>query len=424
MTRPQSTRRSVPIMLVACLTLVACGTATPTAAPTQPTPTATAPIPTSTPRPAGEVYAEIRAAVEAIRGLKPTAAVDPVTINETQLRTNLEAEFDATNTPAKLKNSEDLLITLGLLPKGASLRALTSDLQGGQVAGYYSPDKDQLYIVNRSGSLGPADEVTYSHEFTHQLQDQNFHLDALDLDAADQSDRSFARLALVEGDATSVQSSWMIANLDSKELGELLGAALDPEALAALQRAPAYLRDTVQFEYQDGFGFVTRILLNGGGYPAVDAVFADPPASTEQILHPDKYLVREAPIAVTLPKVLFDGLVGTEWSELSQDTLGELILRIWLNEGGVSTAVARTASAGWGGDRVSLLRGPAGARGLVLRSEWDTPVDADEFAAAASTVVAKVAPGGQVVHEPGSKTIWVAIGPGAVTVVTVATAGA
>lgn len=407
MTRRDTARRTAPLTAALAVALAGCGSATPSPMVT-PAPTGPGPTTTETLLPSAEVFAEIRDAVVAIRGLEPTSAVDPLTIDEAQMRINLLAEFDATQTPAQLKVAEDLLGALGLLPKGASLRALTADLQGDQVAGYYSPEKDELFIVNRSGTLGPVDEATYAHEFTHQLQDQAIDLDALGLDVADQSDRSFARLALVEGDATSVQSTWMIRNLDSKELGELLAAALDPEALASLQRAPAYLRDTAVFGYQDGLAFVTRLLANGG-YAAVDAAFADPPDSTEQILHPDKYLVREAPIPVKLPRAAAD-VIAPGWSEAGQDTLGELLLRIWLNEGGVANAAARTATAGWGGDRVALYRGPDGASSVVLHSEWDTVTDADEFAAAATSALARISPTGQVAHEPGSKTVLFALG--------------
>ncbi|MBI2781952.1 MAG: hypothetical protein HYX55_09185 [Chloroflexi bacterium] len=413
---------AVAFLLSACSTAMPSATPTPTSAPPAPTPSAPAATAGDLPPNAAKVYAAIRSQVEVIRGLKPTAAVDPVTIDEAQLRANLGAEFDATFTPAQLKDTEDLLVVLGLLPQGSSLRSLTLDFQSGQVAGYYSPDMNELFVVSRSGTLGPVDETTYAHEFTHQLQDQHVDLDKLGIDVQDQSDRSLARLALVEGDASSVQSTWMFANLDSKELGEVLAAGLDPAALAALQRAPRYLRDTALFPYQDGLSFATRLLTNGG-YAAVDAAFADPPDSTEQILHPTKYLQREKPIAVTLPKVLVDR-AGPGWTAAGQDTLGELILRIWLNEGGVSTADASTATVGWGGDRLVLLRGPGDAVSVALHTEWDTPADADEFAAAATIALAKIASGGRVVHPSGSTTVWIAIGDAAAAVATVAVAGA
>ncbi len=406
--------RSRAALLAVILALAACGTDGPTQAPTAgatpgPTPGSSQPAPTAaaSARPAAEVYAEIRAAVESIRGLEPTSAVDPVTIDEAQLVKNFTAEFDAAQTPQQLKDAEDLLITLGLLPPGSSLRALTLDLQAGQVVGYYSPDKDELFVVSRSGRIGPLEEATYAHEFTHQLQDQRFKLDALGLDDLDQSDRKLGVLGLVEGDASHVQSQWMFTNLDAQEMGEILKAALDPKASEALLRAPAYLRDTATFPYQDGLAFVTRI-VTAGGFDAVNAAFADPPASTEQVLHPEKYLDREPPIEITLPNVA--GSLGAAWSEAGRDTLGELLLRTWLREGKVAATAARAAAAGWGGDRLALLRGPGGVISVGLVTEWDSAADADEFATAAITAAGSLSPGARVSHAAGSTRVLIALG--------------
>src|SRR5689334_5381291 len=261
---PMPNRRVRPALAVAlalALTVGACSTAkpsptpapsvTPTTLPATPTPG-----PTGTPRPLAEVYAEIRSQVEGIRGLQPTAAVEPVVIDAAQLATNLTKEFDSTHTDAGLKDAEDELITLGLLPAGTSLRAITLAFQGGQVAGYYSPEANELFVVSRTAAVGPADESTYAHEFTHQLQDQHFDLDKLGIDVSDQSDRSLARLALVEGDATSAQTTWMTDNLSSSEMGEVFAAGLDPEALRAFNEAPPYLQQTALFPYQSGLALV------------------------------------------------------------------------------------------------------------------------------------------------------------------------
>jgi hypothetical protein len=400
-------RRPATLTLAALLVLASCAPATPT---TAPTPTAGPSSSSAAGAPPAEVYAQIRVQVEAIRGLKPTAAVEPVVIDEATLRKNLEAEFDAENTAAELAIAQDILITLGLLEPGSSLRTITLEFQAAQVAGYYSPDKDQLFVVKRSGALGPAERVTYAHEFTHQLQDQHFDLNALSTDAVDEDDRSLARLALIEGDAVSVQTTWTQANLTPKEIGELLASSLDPKALEALQNAPAFLRDTALFPYQDGVAFVMRLLATGG-YAAVDTAFANPPGSAEQVLHPDKYLQREAPLQVALPAGLA-GTVGPDWSEAGRDTLGELILRTWLREGGVPLAEARVATAGWGGDRLVLLRGPGGAVTVALRTEWDTVADADEFAAAATKALATRGPEVGLRHRVGSTFVSIAIGAG------------
>jgi len=383
--RPPGARLAAAALALA---LAGCGTA-PTAAPTTAPPaTPTAPAPTGTPRPPTAVLlAEIRAAVSDIRGLEPSGNVDPVVIDEATLRANLEAEFDAENTPAELAVVEDVYVTLGLLPEGASLRAMHLDLLTGQVAGYYSPERDELFVVSRSGEVGPVELATYAHEFTHQLQDGQFDLDALGLDAADQGDRALAVLALIEGDATAAQSAWLQSGfLTPEELGEIFQASLDPAGLEALRRAPAILRETALFPYRDGLALVTGLLLEGG-YRAVDAAFANPPASTEQVLHPEKYAAGEAPIEVTVPPGLAVRL-GEGWAEAARDTLGELVLRVWLREGGLEAAAARVAAAGWGGDRLVLFRGPEGQVAVALLSEWDSPADAAEFADAAREAIA------------------------------------
>ncbi len=405
--RPPSLR--LGLALAAGLVLAGCGNVSPSGAPTaQPTGIASSPAgPSPTPRPAAEVYAEIRAAVEAIRGLQPTKAVEPVSLDEAQLRANLTADFDRENTPQELTLAEDLLITIGLLPPGSSIRTIMLDFQTGQVAGYYSPDKDELFVVSRSGGLGAAEMVTYAHEFTHQLQDQRFDLAKLGLDAADQSDRQLAHLALVEGDAVTVQSSWMTTSLTPQQLGELLGASLDPKALEALQNAPPFVRETALFPYERGLAFAST-LVAGGGFAAVDAAFADPPDSTEQVLHPEKYVTREKPATVEMPAGITAAL-GTGWVAAGQDTLGELVLGIWLNGGGVPRAEANAAAAGWGGDRLVILRGPDGAVGVGMITTWDTAADAAEFAAAATTAAAARTPAG-VVASDGLRTVFVAMG--------------
>jgi len=417
------TRRPVPprrlaSTLVATLLLAACNPTAPTGAPSSspapPSPSNPASSSSASSAPDAEVYGAIRRQVEAIRGLQPTADVDPVTIDPTQLRTNLTAEFDKANTTANLEFSQDELETLGLLPKGSSLRDLTLDFQSASVAGYYSPDKKQLFVVSRSGGLGPAEEVTYAHEFTHQLTDQHFDLSKLGSDATHQSDRALAQLSLAEGDAVSAQTTWTIENLTPQEMGQLLSASLDPAALAALQRAPAYLRETALFPYQGGLTFITS-LLSSGTYGAVDAAYGTPPESTEQILHPEKYTAREAPKAGKIPK-LFDPGLPAGWAARGQDTLGEFILRLWLSQGGVPGAQATAAAAGWAGDRLELYESPNGNT-VLLVTEWDRLTDAAEFAAAAKTALAGLGLKGDVVFDEAAPTVYVAVGDdaGAIT---------
>jgi hypothetical protein len=390
-------RRRGARLLAGLLTVlvIAAGCGTTTVSPTTPaSPTATGPTPTvsATPGPSlsaadlAALYARIEAQVQQLRGLTARDAVTPKVLDEAALMAALRTSFEEDNPAPQLAAEERLLKALGLLPPDASLRDLFLHLLDSQVAGFYKPDEKQLFVVSRSGGLGPAEQVAFAHEFTHALQDQAFGLKKLGIDVADQGDASLARLSLAEGDATLLMSDWASANLDAAGILQLFAASNDPKATAVLAAMPPLLKDELLFPYTSGLRFVLG-LRAAGGWPSVDAAYARPPASTEQILHPEKYAAAETPIALAYPADLATRL-GPGWTVDLQDTLGEFQLREWLQVvGKLGPAAATTAAAGWGGDRVALVSKGA-TFGVVIETAWDTPADAVEFSAAAKTGLA------------------------------------
>jgi hypothetical protein len=138
------------------------------------------------------------------------------------------------------------------------------------------------------------------------------------------------------------------------------------------------VRASLAFQYDDGTAFTGRA-LNSGGWAAVDRAQADPPASTEQVLHPERYFERrDPPVDVRLGGT--DRPEAAGWTRIFEDTFGELQIRVLAARTLAPDEAARIA-AGWGGDRLRAL-----ARGddvvLVWMTAWDTPDDAAEFAAA------------------------------------------
>ena len=378
--------------------------ASPSALAVSPSPSIASPASSLDP---ASVYAGIEPQVVAIRGLAPKRNVHPKLLSTDQLKTHVAESFKKDNPPALVAANEALLKGLGLFPADASLGALYVELLGSQVAGFYSPDDKELYVVSRSGGIGPLERVTFAHEYTHALQDQTYDLGKLHLDEVGQSDRGLARLALIEGDAVAVQSVWMQQNLSAAENVALLQAALDPEALKILERMPPILRESLGFPYDAGLRFVLG--LKAGGSHGVDAAFAKPPASTEQILHPEKYDAGEAPVAVDIP-VDVATRMGSGWKSSLEDTFGEFQLGVWLRSATDRAPIATAAAAGWGGDRIELLTGPDQSWAIALVTEWDTVADAQEFADAAGIAVSKVGGVGTLASQPGSKRVTVMIG--------------
>ncbi|HEX2753923.1 MAG TPA: hypothetical protein VHM48_00580 [Candidatus Limnocylindrales bacterium] len=399
--------------LLACLALIAaaCGSSGPSGSTAATTP-ATTPGVSASPTPfvdPATVYASIEDQVVAIRGLKPTTKVDPKILDDAGIKKLTADSFARDNPPATIAANERILKALGLLPADASLTDLYVNLLGSQVAGLYNPDDKTLYVVSRSGGLGPAQKTTFAHEFTHALQDQNFDIGSLKLDEIGQGDRSFARLSLVEGDATLLMSLWQIQNLTQADLGQLLAEAGSDPSTKVLLDMPPILREALLFPYTGGLSFVQG-LQGSGGWQAVNDAFSKPPASTEQILHPEKYASGEAPIAVTLPKDLVTSL-GGGWKVALEDSFGEFQLAVWLRGSkAIDAATANDAAAGWGGDRIALVEGPDGAWGVILRTAWDSAADAAAFEAAAASLVDGLANPASLLPGSGGAERWIVIG--------------
>jgi hypothetical protein len=340
--------------------------------------------------PNAAAYDAIEQQMQAIRGLRATTKVERDVMDKPALCAFLTHQFQQDNPPELVRGTEALYKQLGLLPEDASLENLYIELLTSQVAGLYDDKTKHMYVISSSDQAGPVERFTYSHEYTHALTDQAFDLRKVVGTDTDQSDRSLARSALIEGDATLAMTLWARDNLTPAELMQAAAAA-DPAAQAVLDRMPAILKDPLLFPYTSGL----QLALGGytsGGYGGVDSLYHNPPDSTEQVLHPEKLAAREAPVKVAFPEDLAARL-GNGWKVSLQDTFGELLLGIILKDAGATAS--ETAAAGWGGDRVALIEGPNGETAVVLDTAWDTEADATQFETAAGSLVSKLTSAGK-----------------------------
>jgi len=136
----------------------------------------------------------------------------------------------------------------------------------------------------------------------------------------------------------------------------------------------------------------------------VDAAYRQPPTSTEQVIHIEKYLGREAPMRIA-PEALADDM-GNGWRNVESTTIGEAMVGIWLRQLGVGLADATTAANGWGGDRLTVAEGPANQWAMAWQIAWDTPDDADEFVAQHADVTADL-PFKTVLRRSGPSSVFV-----------------
>ncbi|HEX2031173.1 MAG TPA: hypothetical protein VHL78_07220 [Actinomycetota bacterium] len=316
---------------------------------------------------AGGIRAEVRAVarqVERIRELRFEDRVEPEFVTPEEMARRVRRLFEEEYTPALAEADRRILGALGAVPRDVDLRELRGRALEGQVAGFYIPSTGELVVRSSGEGLEPLDRVTLAHELEHALADQRFDLPIPERLRVGHEDADLAGLALVEGDATLTMQRYALGLPFADQL-----ALFDPAALAqagaGLKGLPPYLQRELLFPYEGGLRFVCA-LFSAGGWDAVDGAYAEPPASTSQILFPERYARRQDPVDPADP-----ARPGPRWSAEPARSFGAVNL-LWLFEapgGAPQRAVAaplRSAGA-WGGGEVHLwTRGPRSAVAMAL----------------------------------------------------------
>jgi hypothetical protein len=274
------------------------------------------------------------------------------------------------------------LEAFGLIPKGFPLDSFMLDVLTDQVAGLYDPKAKEFYIADWI----PADEqrTVMSHELTHALEDQSFHIDSWIKAARPNDDAELARDAVSEGSAMAAMVDYTMLDQkasvrDVPDITLLIraGALSEMDKDPNLAKAPIYIRDELLFPYLAGTGFTQQFLKAHTGWQDLHLIFQNPPVSTQQILHPDLYLQGVKPETVTLPE--WKGLVPPDWKLLEENTLGEFgvneVLKQLLDENR-----AELLSPAWKGDRYAVFDdAKSKSSPLVFRLALDNPEDAARF---------------------------------------------
>lgn len=329
-----------------------------------------------------DLVAEIQANVTEIRGLEANRPISLTILSTAELRERLQADFEAEVTPEEARKDVIELYAFDFIDLDFPLFDTLVDLYSESVLGFYDLETAELVVVSDDAELNAAEQLTLAHEITHALQDQNFDFDTDGLD----SEAAFALRALAEGDATLLQIQYIEAGLfDFAELGEILAA--ESENAPDLSGIPDFLINQLSFPYVQGSTFLQYVYDDGdgdgvAGFEAVDAVWENPPLSSEQILHPDAYANGDEPQIVALPPL--SDTLGVGWTRIEDNIVGEFFVREYLAQQ-IPTVEVELAGTGWDGDRYAIYWNESDEQVvLVWRSIWDSAEDRSEFGGAFS----------------------------------------
>ncbi len=290
--------------------------------------------------------------------------------NRSELRTYLDQLFAADYPDELARKEEAFLQLLGFTDSPLQLKSLRSNIILENLGGLYNEKTKELLALEEFRQIDTINMLALVHELRHAIQDQYFNVAALLGDYSDYDDRRLAVLAALEGDATFVMIRAMGFN------PEMISDAFDPGTIlslssltgsSALSGAPDIVKYQLLMPYTSGLKFCCAV-FSKKKWRGLNSILQQPPQSSEQILHPDKYLHREAPQAVSI------AYQPRQAQLFHSGVVGEYYINILLKSGSEVNDIA----AGWGGDRFVVFKG-GDFWMLVWKSIWDSEADGSRF---------------------------------------------
>ncbi|HEY5937043.1 MAG TPA: hypothetical protein VIU61_20475, partial [Kofleriaceae bacterium] len=344
----------------------------------------------------------IQRKIATLRGLPMERPIPAASQSTAEFREFVKRQLGKELPPDKAAKLQVAHHHIGLYTKAIDVVEVLEQTLTSQAAAYYDPAKKTFFVV-----MAPDDDVAMdtivAHELTHAVQDQHFDLSKFMSSTLD-DDASLARRFVVEGDATLAMFVYLAAEatggralqpammkalraqiealsaIGIREYGEMMrqqasalgGMEADLKtAMESMDELPPVIIQPLIDSYMKGARLAV-MAYEAGGWTALDALYAQPPESTEQVLHPGEKLIgkRERPKLVALP-----GL--PKGAELERNVIGELQWSIYFDQWGVKQL---EAARGWGGDRYAVIKRDDGSVIAYIATTWDSPKDAQEFA--------------------------------------------
>jgi hypothetical protein len=334
--------------------------------------------PALTPVPSVRIRA-LAARAETARELRFLAPVRAEQVETAGVPALLARELDRLAPPEQMRRDGELAQAVGLLPEGTDLRALVLGWEAASVAGFYTPTAGRLYVVEGAAAAGSGQQsAVLVHELGHALQDQHTPLIEVTIGLRANDDLLFAIGAFLEGDAlwTELRDEAHTYGFPQPSAAEF-GARFEVDAPEG-EGVPRLLRESFLRQYPLGYALVSE-LVQRGGVAALTAALADPPLTSEELIHPERYLerARRRPLAL-FPEASEGFAPEPGCTPVASTSYGELGLSVWLGEGGLDRASAERVADGWDADRAWLLDCPRGAV-VAWLIQLDGEVDAREL---------------------------------------------
>lgn len=328
------------------------------------------------------VIDEVLEQTEALRGLDFEGDLKCAYLDSATLKNLVEEALDKQFPESQRQAVIAFLRSLRMIPEDLDILDLYLSLLDEQVAGLYDHDSKTLFVRRRMDlEKSPLARMILAHEICHALQDRHYGIVEMGIEAKQDDDRAMAVLTVLEGDAMLLMSAYSLAHATPDLLENI--AQLMSVDQEKLKNAPHFFKQQMLFPYIQGQALLTAAMHRGA--QAREQLFTDPPTTTEQVIHPDKYFQdRDLPQTLALAGQAPNDAIELPrppkgFERRDRNRMGELGVRLLFEER-LGAGLAHRAAAGWDGDMFDLYAGPQGRWWFVWESAWDSPQDAREFA--------------------------------------------
>ncbi|MFH1422762.1 MAG: hypothetical protein ABIH42_08645 [Planctomycetota bacterium] len=344
---------------------------------------------------------KLKIEVEKIRGKNFKEEIKVTVKNKEDLRTMILKDMEKEWSKEYIDKAKKVLVKFGYIKPELDLAKMVVDVFSEAIAGFYNPEDKELCLIKDAGSGVSQEEENFAaaHELTHALQDQYFDLRSFNRWVIGNDDHGLSLKALTEGEATLLGFEYVMKKTVMNSiktspvgtLGDLMRMSIDlkktTDPNSALAKAPAILIETTLFQYIKGTDFC-HYFLKKNDWKDFDKLYENPPTSTEQIIHPEKFFDKiDYPTLFKMPEL--KKVLGEEWELLENNCVGELALSILVKEF-LTPQKAKKASEGWDGDKFQVLEDKKSNRIIIAWiTTWDSDKDAHEFASIYTDILKK-----------------------------------
>ncbi len=312
----------------------------------------------------GLTIQELKRRVEALGKLNYKTDIPVKYLGKNLLRKYIGARVEK-EYPAEWAEKEEMFIRLmGFSDQSINIKNLHKKILTANACAQYNEKTKELIALKQYQAIDMMNAMIMVHELRHAALDAHFDLPALLGKYSDYDDRGLAILSAIEGDAA------FTALLFNGFNPELMTSTYNSDPLLSfsplgnstqLYKTADIVKHRFTMPYIDGLRFVIAVFTKKK-WKGLNNILASPPDSSEQILHPGKYIKREKPVPMTVQ-------YRPEGYELYHSgVIGEYYLNVLLMPKPANKYM--DFAYGWGGDTFNIYRNSS-SHFLAWKSAWD-----------------------------------------------------